>query len=218
MLLTRVLCRTLVPHGCCVSKLCSDVSAAILDGGRGQRFGGTDKAWLRVNGESIVSHQLRVLRKRCADIAMVVGQTGDVRDLPVQALSDRVGGLGPIDGIAAALAWAKTPWVLVTACDMPGLRLDVLDLLLRERRKDADIIAAVAHRFPQPLFALYRTRLLPILDRRLTACRLTTRELLDGSDPDYTVILIDENDVRSVDPTLETFANLNRPEDLAEYS
>lgn len=190
------------------------VSAAILDGGQARRLSGVDKAWIDIGGTSIIERQLAVVRQRCEPIAMAAGDRGEVRDLRVTSLTDRVGGLGPLDGIAAALAWSPSPWVLVLACDMPFVKIEVLDLLLRSRDAISDIVVPIANGAPQPLFALYRTRLLPLLDERLAAGKLRARDLFIETLNDHAVTQIPESKIREVDPKLASFKNLNRPEDI----
>ncbi len=176
---------------------------------------GADKARLLVRGRSIASAQIEMLQTRCDAIAMVVAEPSQAAGLPVHALYDRVGGLGPLDGIAAALVWSPSPWVLVVACDMPDVSPAVVDLLLSKREPAFQIVAMMAEGRVQPLLALYQRTLLPVLDGKLEANKLRASELLESPPVGVSVRLLDESEVRRVDPKTESFRNVNRPEDLS---
>jgi len=176
---------------------------------------GKDKARLVVGGARIADTQLAMLRQRVDPIAMVVAKASQVEGLAVQPLFDRVGGLGPIDGIASALAWSPHPWVLVLACDMPAVHPSLLDTLLGGRSDDVDIVASTAGDRVQPLLALYHRRLLPTLDLLLETRQLRASALLSEPPGGVRVRLLSEEDVLRADPKLESFRNLNSPKDLS---
>tara|TARA_R110002073_G_scaffold123819_5_gene267767 strand:- start:46899 stop:47441 length:543 start_codon:yes stop_codon:yes gene_type:complete len=177
---------------------------------------GLDKARLDVGGQRIADTQLALLQSRCAPLAMVVADASQTEGLAVEAIFDRVGGQGPLDGIAAALAWSPTPWVLVLACDMPDVHPELLDLLLGARDTQHDIIAMAPSGRVQPLLALYHRRLLPVLDARLAAGELRATSLLQEPPAGVAVHFLDDEEILRIDPEAKSFRNLNRPEDLSQ--
>ncbi len=194
------------------------VAAAILNGGKARRMHGVDKARLEVGGVRIAETQLGLLTSRCSPIAMVVASEKQVDGLDVEPIFDRVGGHGPLDGIASALAWSPHPWVLVLACDMPDVEPRLLDVLLGARDDRYDIVAMKAAGRVQPLLALYHRRLLPVLDERLATGQRRASALLEAPPPEVSVYLLSEADVVQVDPETKSFRNLNCPEDLSQSS
>lgn len=190
-------------------------SAAILNGGKARRMDGADKARLAVGGRRIADTQLAILRDRFDPIAMVVARAEQTSGLAVEPIFDRVGGLGPIDGIASALAWSPHPWVLVLACDMPDVHPGLLGMLLDARDERYDIVAAESGGRVQPLLALYHQRLLPLLDARLAEGHLRASELVGTPPAGVSVRLLSEEEVRRADPETKSFRNLNSPEDLS---
>ncbi len=176
---------------------------------------GVDKAWLEVAGKPIVLRQLEVLHQRFTDLAMVLGarEAGhNSIDLPM--LGDRVGGLGPLDGIAAGLAWCAHDWLFVVAGDMPFVNLEVIDTLLARRRSDIDIVVATIATRVQPLLALYHRRILPVLDQELANRRLRASAFLCEPPRGVRVDWLCEGDFSK--EALRAFDNLNTPEDLKE--
>jgi molybdopterin-guanine dinucleotide biosynthesis protein A len=173
---------------------------------------GRDKSTIAVHGRPIVERQLAVLVKRFSPIAMV-GDHVNTEGLEIEALPDRIGGKGPLDGIAAALAWSSKPWVFVIASDMPTPSLELIDALLSARSKESDIVGVVANGRAQPLFALYRQALLPLIEGRLRDGHYRASDLFDASSG-VSLTSLSEEKLRQVDPELHSFQNLNTPEDV----
>jgi molybdopterin-guanine dinucleotide biosynthesis protein A len=192
----------------------SNAAAAILNGGRARRMAGADKARIEVEGTRIVHRQLAVLGERFDAVAMVGKSAVSPDDLPVEFVPDRLGGKGPVDGIAAGLAWSPEPWLFVVASDMPFLCLPLIDALLDARTSDSDIVCVGTLHRPQPLFALYHRRLLPFLDQALSEGQLRASELVTAPPAGVSVTRLPEAEARHLDPELRSFRNLNSPEDV----
>ena len=175
-------------------------------------MGGAKKALLDVGGETILERQLTLLRSLADPVALVAGDAATYSAYGAPVISDRRGGLGPLDGIAAALSWSPRPYVLIVACDMPWLSGAVLCRLL-ERRAGHDAIALSVDGRPEPLVAVYRVTALPAIDARLERGELRARAL--WTDPGELCLgLLDAEEIRDLDPALRTLANWNAPEDI----
>lgn len=85
---------------------------AILAGGESRRFGG-DKA--AVIGPRV----LAAMREAGIDPIVAVGGVPGVLGIPTVA--DRFPGEGPLAGVATALSYARSGWVLTVTCDLPLL-------------------------------------------------------------------------------------------------
>jgi molybdopterin-guanine dinucleotide biosynthesis protein A len=142
------------------------IEAAILAGGSARRLGGRDKRALLVAGETVLDRQLAAIRQ-VADRIVVVGGAG-VGATDLEALPDERAGLGPLGGIATALAHARTDRLLIVACDMPFLTPAFLAFLAGEARH-ADVTVPRDDRGPHPLCASWATAAAPavheLLDR-----------------------------------------------------
>jgi len=170
-------------------------------------MGGVDKRALVVDGVTIFERQCAVLADRVAEI--IVSSPHAVPGF--RAVADAVPGQGPLAGIAAGLAAATTPWLLVVAGDMPYLTGELLDRLLvaRATTTDPDAVGIRVRGSPEPLVCMLRVAVAaPSVARRLQAGRLQASALL--ADGELHVAWID-------DPDLAALHNVNTPEDLDRH-
>jgi len=189
-----------------------DVTAVILAGGKATRMGGADKRQLVVDGQTIFERQVAVLAPRVAEIVVSAGR-------PVagfRTVADAEPGLGPLAGIAAGLAAARTTWLLVLAGDMPHVSGALVELLMSPLGDECDAVGIRIGGRPEPLCTILRVApWLPIVRARIATRRLKAAALLvDGSEDDVRVQWIEEAEVREIDPGLHALRNVNAPEDL----
>jgi molybdopterin-guanine dinucleotide biosynthesis protein A len=188
----------------------SHVEGAVLVGGGSTRMG-RDKATLTWRGTPLALRVAEALGV-CLARVRLVARPGELPALGLDSIVDRHAERAPLVGIAAALAAAETNAVLVAACDLPEIdpRVLLALLALAPAEGGADIVALLGPRGPEPLLAIYRTRLLPELERRIARGELALQSLLR----DANTVFIPEADLRALDPELASLRNLNRPEDL----
>ena len=184
-------------------------SALILAGGQATRLGGIAKHALVIDGETIFARQVRVLAPRVAEI--LVSCASEVPGY--RTVRDAVMGAGPLAGIAAGLAAATTPWLLVVAGDMPELRGTVIDLLLAACAAEKhDAVGIRIGELPQPLLCALRVAAFHTMAAAMLARgdRKVSRLLTDHP----CVHWLDEAAVRAVDPELRSLRNVNSAADL----
>jgi molybdopterin-guanine dinucleotide biosynthesis protein A len=186
-----------------------DPSALILAGGKATRFGGRAKHEIVIEGRTIFERQVGVLAPRVHEI--LVSSPAPIAGY--RTVVDTIADGGPLAGIAAGLAAATTPWVLVVAGDMPYLSAPVLELLCARIADDRDAVGIEVGGLAQPLLcALRREGVAPALARLLaTGQRKASRLLTDAG---LAVAWIAEAELRAVDPALRALANINTPDDL----
>lgn len=189
------------------------VAGVILAGGRNSRMGGRDKAFLRVDGETVFARTLAVLR-RCFGQVLVVSNAPDkYRGYAVEVTRDELVGLGPLGGLHAALGRLPTPYAFVTACDMPFLREEPIRYLV-SRLRDQDAIVPCWDGDIEPLHALYAARLHP---RIATAAARGARALRDFL-PQIAVDYVPQSAMEGVVGAEESFRNVNTPEEAARFA
>jgi molybdopterin-guanine dinucleotide biosynthesis protein A len=105
----------------------SKILGAILAGGRSDRFG-TDKAMAKINGQPMIAR----IHERLAPQVTKVVVCGRPWAGLVGLLDHPRPGLGPLGGLAAALAYAELQnysAVMSTGCDLPNLPLNLIEQL-----------------------------------------------------------------------------------------
>ncbi|HWM84486.1 MAG TPA: molybdenum cofactor guanylyltransferase [Kofleriaceae bacterium] len=199
--------------------------AAILAGGLATRMGGRNKALLEVDGRAILDRQLEVLRPQFPSgaLAAVLAAGASAADAApfaargLEVLRDTDGGRGPLAGLTAALEWSGETLLFALACDMPCVDPRVVDMIVtRAHAACADIALPVDGGRHQPLFACYSPRCLALFLREMAANRLKLSALPGAARAAGLVVHeIDAEEIRTIDPDLRSFVNLNRLSDLA---
>jgi len=159
-------------------------------------MGGIAKHEIVVDGETIFARQVRVIAPRVADI-VVAGDVAGYRCVQDEHV-------GPLGGIAAALASVSTPWLLVIAGDMPWISGELIEqLIVRAPGHDA---ACVRERgLPEPLVSIVHARVRPVIERRLSARQYKASAVF--TDEGLDVAWLDDPD-----PLL--LKSINTPDDL----
>ena len=154
------------------------LTAIVLAGGKSSRMG-RDKALIPIQGVPLLQLVCQIAAS-CADTVYVVTPWQEryqhllsptvqfIREVP---LSGETSGeslpQGPLIGFAQVLGYVQTDWVLLLACDLPKLRLEVLQewAVALDGVEDEGIIAALVHHTKgwEPLCGFYRRRCLPSL-------------------------------------------------------
>jgi len=193
----------------------SAIPAVVLCGGRGSRIGG-DKAFRTLSGRPLLAIVLERLAPQVGAVA-INAPDGDRRlsrfRLPVIPDS-RVGWPGPLAGIAAGLAWARSQGashVIVVPVDVPFLPADFAARLSSE--PDARIAVATSGDRVHPVAGRFSVDLLDDAAAFLAA---------DG--PRSMMAWIDRHKARLVPfgpqsvggSRVDPFFNVNTPDDLAE--
>jgi|688.fasta_scaffold47038_4 molybdopterin-guanine dinucleotide biosynthesis protein A len=204
----------------------------VLAGGASRRMGAlvdprSGKAALAFAGETLLG---RVCRTAAAVVRRVIVVAAPGQDLPpleggVEVVRDSSPGAGPLaairDGLRQARSTRPAPRTAVLlSCDLPLLGADVLRLLVAEAAATrARWVLPVVHGHPQVLVSALATELVePIEDavaRGIAGPRAFLAEL-GHADP-AAVRLVAAADLVAVDPTLESFLDVDTPEALARF-
>jgi molybdopterin-guanine dinucleotide biosynthesis protein A len=155
------------------------VTAIVLCGGEGRRFGG-DKTAADLGGTSVLDALLTNLPKEWAVVC--VGPERPSRRDPVAWLREDPPGGGPVAGVAAALAAVRTEVVVLLGGDMPYAAPAAARLAghLLDAPPETDAIVGIdQHGHVQPLLAAYRTAALSAV-LPLDPLGVPLKRLLDG--------------------------------------
>jgi molybdopterin-guanine dinucleotide biosynthesis protein A len=189
------------------------VAGVILAGGRNSRMGGRDKAFLRVNGETVFARTLDVLRRCFAEVLVVSNTPEKYAEYGVDVVADEFPGCGPLGGLHAALGRIRAPYAFVAACDMPFLRVEPIGYLVA-RLRDQDAVVPQWDGDIEPLHALYAARLRPRIADAVRIGARAMREFL----PLITVDYVPQSAMERIRGAEEAFRNVNTPEDAARFA
>jgi len=146
------------------------VTGVVLAGGQGRRMGGVDKGLVELDGRPLVAWVLERLAPQVGTLLVNANQNAArYAAFGHPVIGDAVGGFaGPLAGLHAALAAARTEWVVTVPCDSPFLPRDLV-ARLAGGAASANATLAVARTFdqPHPVFALVRRAVLPHLTHYL---------------------------------------------------
>lgn len=186
----------------------------ILAGGSASRFG-RPKALIDVGGRNLLQRVADALAPFAEEVIVSVGDASMIAPLKsflpkaVFAVDNRRE-RGPIEGISRGVELAHGECLLVAPCDAPLLRPDLYRLLLATIGPHE---AAVPKRDAfDPVRAVYRTEAVRRVLGETKGSLPSPSSLVDRLD----TVFVPEADLRSVDPRLDSFVDVNREEDLAE--
>jgi molybdopterin-guanine dinucleotide biosynthesis protein A len=201
-----------------------DVAAIVLAGGAAKRLGGAapgGKAALMLGGRTFLDRVVAAVAAEAGRVVVVAAPGQPLPELPtpVEVVRDTAAGAGPLaalrDGLGAVAVAARPPrTVLVVACDAPGVRPEVLGLLVRrlEETRAWWVVPEVDGQ-PQVLCsAVDLAAVLPLVEARLAAGARDVRGLLAAARPH--VVRIGAGELAAVDPGLASFLDVDTPEDL----
>lgn len=195
-----------------------DCTAIILAGGDSQRMG-HDKPSLVLGEKTLLQHVIAAMQQIFPSVMVSVREPRPEIDLPqvcdAQAnVGMQVGG-GPLAGLVASLGHVATPWAFVIACDMPFVKPAVVELLARYRGQYQAVVPIVQGH-PQPLAAFYASSCLDIMrgvrsENLAGTGRGSVRAVLER----LQVCYVDEKELLQADPALNSFFDLDTPQDVA---
>ncbi len=184
-----------------------DASALILAGGKSSRMG-RPKALLPFAGKPLIVHTVRHLATRFADIVVVAAPGQDLPQLPVTLVHDALAYQGPVGGIYYGLQAARRAVCFVSSCDAPFLNLELVARLIA-LSDGYDVVVPVWQDRLQPLHAVYRRSVIPLLQSQLERGQLRPVALYDT----VRTRRVSSEELRGFDPDGHSFRNLNSPQD-----
>ena len=185
----------------------ADAAAIILTGGKSSRMG-RPKALLLFDGEPLIVHIVRSLKRMFAEAVVVAAPGQELPPLPVTVARDEVPYQGPVGGIYYGLKAAGAKYCFATSCDIAFINLPLISYLV-SRISNYDIVVPYWNERLQPLHAVYRKSVLPLLREQLERGQLRPVFLYDK----VRTYKTSEEEIRGFDPEGLSFLNMNTPED-----
>lgn len=192
----------------------------VLAGGQSLRMG-CNKAGVLLGDERMLAHMLRKLRSLGLR-ARVGGLRESVADVAAEVVCDTHLDCGPLSGIETALAKSEADYVLLLGVDLPLVSTDFLAwMLARAERTEAIATVPRTAGEPQPLCAVYRREMLPVVTQALMDGNYKTMHAVERSsslgriDVFNTETLLASGAWNSALPVNLQFMNCNTPRDRA---
>jgi len=186
-------------------------TGVILSGGLNSRFDGKNKAFMKVGGRRIIDRLLDIFSDLFAEIIIVTNQPRHFLQWDLTIVTDIFSVRSSLTGIHTGLFYMKNPYGFFSACDTPFLKKELVEILIEQIEQKIDIIMPETAAGFEPLCAIYSKRCLKPAEDHLRANKVKIQWALRSSRIKH----IPENQLRTVDPELRSFLNINSPQDLA---
>jgi len=203
----KLLFMVIASAGILFKVIIQDCTALVMAGGESRRMG-QDKANLILGGKSLLQTVAGTMEQIFPEVIVSVCQLRPAMNwLQVCDFPDH---RGPLAGLFAGLQKAETRWVFAVACDMPFIKPQVINCLSCYRN-DVEAVVPLVQGYPQPLAAFYAKENLAVVSEILhRSSKQSFRELLDQ----LKVCYVTEDKLRDADPSLQSFRDLDTPEDV----
>jgi molybdopterin-guanine dinucleotide biosynthesis protein A len=183
------------------------ISLGILAGGRGERLGGRDKAWVQHYGKTLLQHSLSSFPGGYAE-RLVSAREPDPRHatLGLRPVFDtRPGFSGPLAALEALSVACTTTWLLTVPVDLQRIPDGLPEALRKAAARDGIVVKDASGL--QPLFGLWHAgRLHEAVVAMLDAGESAAHKL------------VTRLDLARMDISPKLLANLNTPDDLQDDS
>jgi molybdopterin-guanine dinucleotide biosynthesis protein A len=207
------------------------LTGIILAGGKSRRMGGRNKAFLELDGRSLIEIVIERVQNVCAEVLIVAGDTSPYAGLGVPLVEDHFRGVGVLGGLHAGLEAALHELALVVGCDMPFLSPELLQAFAAWA--EGYDVAVLRHPPPtlrgfaasgppprkaggtegglyvEPLHAAYRRTCLPAIEAAIKAGKRRIVSFFTHVHVRYVI----PAEIASIDPGLRSFRNINTPDE-----
>jgi len=189
----------------------TDLTAFILAGGKSSRMG-TDKAFLQLNGRTLLARALDLARSVTSEVRIVGDRAKFAAFAPT--VEDIFPNCGPLGGIHAALRSSSTDLNLILAVDVPFAAPALLQYLIGQASSapQAEVTVARTPEGWQPLCAVYRRNFVEAAEQALRQGHYRIDRLFKEGN----TRVIAEGELKAAGFSPESFRNLNTPEDVTK--
>ena len=183
-------------------------SVCVLAGGEGRRFGGQDKGLVEYQGKPLIEHAIAAFANYTDDLIISANRNLErYKEYGYPVVSDlNKTYAGPLAGILAACIQSSNEWLLIIACDQPGIDNTLASAMLKlaETKKPGLVITNDGKR-DQPLPMLLHISL-----------KSTIEDFLNAGDRKVGLWQTQQNSAILKSGRLKQTRNINSPEDLLD--
>jgi molybdopterin-guanine dinucleotide biosynthesis protein A len=192
--------------------LVKGVTGIILAGGKSSRFG-SNKALAKFNGTPLIERATGVLGNIFENLMIITNSPLEYSYLRIPLYQDIVKGLGPVGGIYTGLDALDDEWAFFCACDMPFINEGLVRYITGLRDSFDAVVPKVDWKI-EPLHALYSKNCLPAMKELIYKKEYQTIKAFNTINVRY----VEEEEIRTYDPQLKTFLNVNKQDELEKIT
>jgi len=186
------------------------MKAIILAGGKNKRIG-QNKAFIKLNGKTIIENQIKLLRKIFPEILIIANSPREYEHLGVEVTEDIIPHKGSLGGIYSGLFVSESFYSFFLACDMPFPNINLI-AYMRDLVAGYDVVVPRTGVGYEPLSAFYSKECLAPIKRQMDAGNLKIADFFPG----VKVRAVGTGELNKFDPDELSFFNINTPEELAK--
>ena len=190
-----------------------DIGALILMGGKNSRMNGNVKGLLKIKNSTF----LEKIQETLNDFSSIYLSINDkfskeqkqnFENMGFKIIEDIYKEIGPLGGIYSSLLNCKEEYLLITACDMPFITKNSIEVLCNKVDKNTDgVVFYDKNNKLYPLGAIYSKNVLPIIEEMIEKKYYKLSYLIEKSN--FVKINIKKTDI-----PLKVLSNINT---LQEY-
>jgi len=185
-----------------------NITGIILSGGKSIRMG-ENKAFIEIEGIPIINRIHSLFKRLFQEIIVVTDQRELFSSLDAKIYSDLIPNRGVLAGLYTGLFFSSFSYSFCVACDMPFLNTSVIQYLMN-KIDDSDVIVPRTEDGLQPLHAIYSRNCLEPIRKTIEQGKYKIVDFY----PMVKIKTIGEDEFRSYDPMMESFVNVNTPDEL----
>ncbi len=186
------------------------ITGIILAGGKSARYG-KNKALEEIHGMRLIERVIRVMQSEFEHLIIITNTPHEYDYLQLPMYEDLVKGLGPVGGVYTGLEAMSDESGFIIACDMPFLQRSLIRYMV-EIREGFDAVVPKVDWKIEPLHAIYAKTCLPAIKGLIDSQDYQIIKSFDKINVRY----LEEEEIRTFDPELRSFLNVNRPGELID--
>jgi len=187
-----------------------ECTGVILAGGRNSRFPGIKKTFHEINGKKIMDIIYEILSSIFDEIIIVTNEPHEFTEWDALIVSDIDQSRCSLAGIHAGLYYSSKKHIFVSACDTPFLNRELIVYILSQINPKFDVIIPETEGGFEALCAVYSRDSLPAIEKNLQNRVYMVKKFFKKN----RVKVISRKKIKKFDPDMNSFFNINTPEDL----
>ncbi|MFQ9287692.1 MAG: molybdenum cofactor guanylyltransferase [Intestinibacter bartlettii] len=189
-----------------------DIGALILMGGKNSRMNGNVKGLLKIKNSTF----LEKIQETLNDFSSIYLSINDkfskeqkqnFENMGFKIIEDIYKEIGPLGGIYSSLLNCKEEYLFITACDMPFITKNSIEVLCKVDKNTDGVVFYDKNNKLYPLGAIYSKNVLPIIEEMIEKKYYKLSYLIEKSN--FVKINIEKTDI-----PLKVLSNINT---LQEY-